>query len=81
MISETILKEFAAKNVLVTGGSGLIGRQVIDLLADAGARLRSVSIDHIIVNSKAEHIIGDLADFDFCKEITRDMDYIFHLGI
>ncbi|TRZ77370.1 MAG: NAD(P)-dependent oxidoreductase, partial [Deltaproteobacteria bacterium] len=80
MISEGILKEFDAKNVLVTGGSGLIGRQVIDLLADVGARLRSVSLDHIIVNSKAEHIIGDLADFDFCKEIARDMDYIFHLA-
>ena len=80
MISETILKEFAAKNVLVTGGSGLIGRQVIDLLADAGAYLRSVSLDHIVANSKVEHIVGDLADFDFCKEIARDMDYIFHLA-
>ena len=80
MIPETILKEFDAKNILVTGGSGLIGRQVIDILADAGARIRSVSLDHITVNSKAEHIVGDLADFDFCKELARDMDYIFHLA-
>ncbi len=80
MISETILKEFNAKNVLVTGGSGLIGRQIIDLLAEAGARLRSVSLDHIIVNAKIEHIVGDLANFNFCKEIARDMDYIFHLA-
>lgn len=80
MISESILKDFHAKNILVTGGSGLIGRQVVDILADAGAHLRSVSLDHIIVNSKAEHIVGDLAEFGFCKELARDMDYIFHLA-
>lgn len=80
MISEIILKEFNAKNVLVTGGSGLIGRQVVDMLAEAGACLRSVSLDRIIVNAKAEHIVGDLANLDFCKEIARDMDYVFHLA-
>jgi GDP-L-fucose synthase len=80
MIPETVLKTFEARNVLVTGGTGLIGRQVIDLLSVAGAHIRSVSLDTIIVNSKAEHILGDLADFKFCKEIARDMDYVFHIA-
>ena len=80
MISEIILKEFNAKNVLVTGGSGLIGRQVVELLACANACLRSVSLDRIIVNAKADNIVGDLVNMDFCKEIVRDMDYIFHLA-
>lgn len=80
MISEKILKEFDSRNVLVTGGTGLIGRQVVDLLSDAGAHLRSVSLDRFAANSKAEHVRGDLTDFNFCKEIARDMDYIFHLA-
>ena len=80
MITDTILKEFNTRNVLVTGGSGLIGRQVIDLLAYAGACLRSVSLDRVTVNSKAEYVVGDLADLAFCKEMVRDMDYVFHLA-
>jgi GDP-L-fucose synthase len=64
----------------VTGGSGLIGRQIVDMLAGAGACIRSVSLDRINVNAKAEHIVGDLANLEFCKEIVRDMDYIFHLA-
>ena len=80
MITENVLKEFNTRNVLVTGGSGLIGQQVINLLAEAGACLRSVSLDHISVSSKAEHVVGDLADLAFCKEMARDMDYVFHLA-
>lgn len=80
MISDVVLKEFNKRNVLVTGGSGLIGRQVVDLLADAGACIRSVSMDRIIVNANAENIVGDLSNFEFCKEIARDMEYLFHLA-
>jgi FlaA1/EpsC-like NDP-sugar epimerase len=29
MIEENILKNFAGKNVVVTGGTGLIGREVV----------------------------------------------------
>jgi FlaA1/EpsC-like NDP-sugar epimerase len=31
-VEEKVLKSFASKNVLVTGGTGLIGRQVVDIL-------------------------------------------------
>lgn len=80
MISDGVLKEFNKKNVLVTGGSGLIGRQIVDLLADAGACIRSVSLDRIIVNANVENIVGDLTNLEFCKEIAREMDYLFHLA-
>lgn len=80
MIDQEILKTFRGRNVLVTGGTGLIGRQVVELLTNAGACVRSVSLDRIIVNAKGEHIVGDLVNMDFCKEIVRDMDYVFHLA-
>ncbi len=80
MIEEDVLMSFSEKNVLVTGGTGLIGRQVVNILCDAGAKVKIVSLDRIKVNDKAEHILGDLASFEFCKEITKDMDFVFHVA-
>jgi GDP-L-fucose synthase len=80
MIPENILLGFDKKRVLVTGGTGLIGRQVVDILCNAGANVTIVSLDHININEKAKHIIGDLTNFDLCKEVTRGMDFVFHLA-
>ncbi len=80
MIKPEVLETFARKNVLVTGGTGLIGRQVVDMLCSAGARVKIVSLDRIKVHDNAEHVVGDLTSFDFCKEITKDMDFVFHLA-
>jgi GDP-L-fucose synthase len=80
MIKEEVLKSFSGSNVLVTGGTGLIGRQVVDILCDAGAYVRVVSLDRINVNEEAEHIYGDLTSFELCKELTKDMDFVFHMA-
>ena len=80
MIEEKILKNFKGKNVLITGGTGLIGRQVVNVLCNAGANVKIVSLDKINVDKRAEHIFGDLTDFEFCKEITKNIDFVFHLA-
>ncbi|MBU2461556.1 NAD-dependent epimerase/dehydratase family protein, partial [bacterium] len=80
MIEEEVLKSFAEKNVLVTGGTGLIGRQIVDILCRVEAKVKIVSLDKIEINEQAEHIFGDLTNFEFCKEITRDMDFVFHIA-
>jgi GDP-L-fucose synthase len=80
MIKEVVLQSFAGTNVLVTGGTGLIGRQVVGLLCDAGAKVKIVSLDKITVNDNAEHIYGDLTNFEFCKDVTSGMDFVFHLA-
>jgi len=80
VIREEVLKGFAGSNVLVTGGTGLIGRQVVDILCNAQANVAIVSLDKIRINEQAEHIFGDLTNFEFCKEITKDMDFVFHLA-
>jgi GDP-L-fucose synthase len=79
-IKEEVLKSFASKNVLITGGTGLIGRQVVDILAHAGVNIKIVSLDKIKVNDVAEHIFGDLTDSNFCREICKDMDFVFHIA-
>lgn len=80
MIDTKVLKSFSQKNVLVTGGTGLIGRQIVDILCGVGSNVRIVSLDNIKVNNKAEHIFGDLTSFEFCKDITKDMDFVFHMA-
>jgi len=80
MISEKVLNGFADSDVLVTGGTGMIGRQVVRILCDAGANVKIVSLDKLKVHPIAEHIFGDLADFEFCKSVTKDIDYVFHIA-
>lgn len=80
MIEEQVLKSFKGKKMLVTGGTGLIGRQVVDILCGAGAEVEIVSLDEITVDKRAKHIYGDITNLDFCKEITRDRDCVFHLA-
>ena len=75
-----ILQTFKDKNVIVTGGTGMIGRQIVCQLCDAGARVKSLSLDRLTVHPDAEHIIGDLTDFTLCKEITKETDYVFHIA-
>ncbi len=80
MISELILRFFEGKNVLVSGGSGLIGRQIVSRLLEAGAAVRSVSLDQIQVEEKVDYVQGDLCDFGFCQQIVKDMDCVFHVA-
>lgn len=80
MLQKEILNNFYQKKVLITGGTGLIGRQVMDLLLASGAQVTVVSLDRIKLNNQAEHVYGDLTDFVFCKEISRGMDYVFHMA-
>jgi GDP-L-fucose synthase len=80
MIKDEILKIFNGRNVLVTGGTGLIGRQVVNILCNANAHVKIVSLDKLNVNERAQHVYGDLSSFEFCKEVTRNMDFVFHLA-
>lgn len=80
MIEEKILRSFQNKNILITGGTGLIGRQAVNILMAAGANVKIVSLDRIQVHPNAVHVLGDLSNFDFCKEITKDMDFVIHMA-
>lgn len=78
MIPENIMSEFARRRVVVTGGTGLIGRQIVSILCSAGAEVLSVSLDHIEVDKRARHVHGDLADFPFCRQVTEGADFVVH---
>ena len=80
MIKSEILKSFSKSKVLITGGTGLIGRQVVEYLCKAGAKVTVVSLDQINIPYEAKYLIGDLTDFDFCKKTTKGADFVFHLA-
>jgi GDP-L-fucose synthase len=80
VIKDEVLESFERRNVLVTGGSGLIGRQIVNMLSDAGAHVRVVSLDKINIDERADHVFGDLTDFEVCKSVTKGMDFVFHLA-
>jgi GDP-L-fucose synthase len=71
---------FLNKKVLITGGTGLIGREVTNILRTLGSVITVVSLDSIEQYDDVRYIHGDLTDLDFCLEVTKDTDYVFHLA-
>lgn len=65
---------------LVTGGTGMIGRAVTRLLCDAGAVVRTVSLDDLKLEPRALSYFGDLTDFQECKWFCWGVDYVFHVA-
>lgn len=72
---------FENKNVLVTGGSGMIGRSLVNLLLQRGAKVHIVDLsdstdlyDKVVVHKK------DLRHFQNCLDVCEGMDYVFHLA-
>lgn len=80
MIDSNLAEQYQGKKVLVTGGTGLIGRQVVKLLCDFGAEVCVASLDEIIVDSRAEHRFCDLTSLENCMDVTSGVDYVFHLA-
>jgi len=69
------------KKILVTGGTGMIGRQLVELLIKEGAKIRVVSLDdQSRAHPQIEFIKLDLADINNCIKVCEGMDYVFHLA-
>lgn len=73
---------FKNKKILVTGGTGMIGRALISKLKNFDCRIVSVSLDRFRLkkNKKIKYIYGNLENFEFCKKITKRVDFVFHIA-
>ena len=78
--SKKIISEIKNSKCLVTGGTGMVGREVLNLLTQMGAKVISISLDRLKPISKVKYIYGDLTDFKFCKKITKNIDFLFHVA-
>lgn len=71
------------KNILVTGGSGVIGRQLIKKLVLDGANVRNVDFrpqPEELTKMNIEHVQIDLSDFNSQFLFRFEPDYVFHLA-
>lgn len=75
--------------VLVTGADGFIGSHLTELLLEKGYEVKALSYYNSfnywgwlegISHPNLEVVSGDVRDPHFCKEITKDVDLIFHLA-
>jgi len=72
---------YEGKKVLVTGGTGLIGRPLVEMLVERGAKVRIASLDDPSrAHPEAEFYRVNLMQFENCMKICEGMDFVFHLA-
>jgi len=72
---------FRGKNVLVTGGTGMIGRYVVERLIGHGANVRIASLDSPCrAHPEADFRRGDLTNPEQCLGVCEGIDFVFHLA-
>lgn len=78
------------KKILVTGADGFIGSHLTEMLVKQGAQVKVLSLynsfndwgwlENTNCLDQVEVVCGDVRDPNFCREITRDIDVVFHLA-
>lgn len=78
------------KNVLVTGADGFIGSHLTEQLVKKGYNVKALSqynsfnywgwLEDIDCQKDVEVLNGDIRDPHYCKNITKGIDHIYHLG-
>ena len=72
---------FENQKVLVTGGSGMIGRSLVNLLLKRGAIVTVADLTKPVdLPDGVEFTQVDLRFFDNCLDICKGKDYVFHLA-
>lgn len=69
--------------VLVTGGTGMIGRALIPLLVEQGFRVRVLvqsATEQLPFDSQVELQPGDILDGPSCRRATQGIDAVVHLA-
>lgn len=74
------MSETAIKNILVTGASGKIGRNLTPALIKAGYRVRAVQFKTPVAFDGAEVVSGSVSDPAFVRMALEDMHAVCHLA-
>jgi len=70
---------FKDQKVLVTGGNGMIGRQLVKLLLERGAKVYVADLNKADLPEEVVHLKIDLRQFNDCVSACEGMDYVFNL--
>ena len=76
--------------VLVTGADGFIGSHLTEALLKEGYKVRALAqynsinywgwLEDVPENPNLEVVTGDVRDPNYCREICKDIDMVFHLA-
>ena len=71
---------FENKKVLVTGGAGMIGRELVEILLNRGADVYVADLKQPQdLKDKVTFVNVDLREFSSCRSICKGMEYVFNL--
>ncbi|HEC94801.1 MAG TPA: NAD-dependent epimerase/dehydratase family protein [Thermoplasmatales archaeon] len=65
-------------NVLVTGGSGFIGRYLVDELVENGYKVKILTRQSSLKIKRAKVVHGDITEPDTLSHAFEDVDAVFH---
>ena len=81
---------FAHKKILILGGTGFLGRALIEELSKyepseivvySRDEVKHFNLTKIFPhNTKIRSVFGDIRDYDHLLQVTKDIDYVFHLA-
>jgi len=71
---------YKKKEILVTGGTGMIGVHLVQNLKDLGAKVTVASLDNIKPITGVKYIKADLRNLDSCLNVTKNKNIVFHLA-
>ena len=82
--------QLANQKILITGADGFIGSHLTEMLVKQGAHVRALSLynsfndwgwlEDTACLDQVEVVCGDVRDPNFCRDITKDIDVVFHLA-
>jgi GDP-L-fucose synthase len=74
--------KLSGKKVLVTGGTGMVGQPLVDMLVEKGAGVTVASLDNPdrVTNPNIKFVKADLRLFTDCLSLTSDKDIVFHVA-
>jgi len=78
------------QRALVTGADGFIGSHLVELLVKSGYRVKALAhynsfnswgwLEKTSCINEIEVVTGDIRDAEFCLELCKDVDVLFHLA-
>tara|TARA_Y100000389_G_C17461124_1_gene521799 strand:- start:2266 stop:3291 length:1026 start_codon:yes stop_codon:yes gene_type:complete len=80
IILDKFNKRFKKKNILIAGGTGMVGMQLLELLSNLDCFIFSTSLDNFSPkNRNISHKKIDLRIPKNCEEVTKDIDLVINV--